>query len=153
MTTTVLRTAFREELMDIISDPFESAQLAVQARIEQVLDAATAKDFDRLASYHLVGPKFTKFDDVEPLDRQDAESGMRLEMEQFTGMEDFHGRFDDLKIDVFGPVAIATGIFVWDCRAEGEVLSGRSRSTLVFAESNKQWVIAHEHHSPFPTNG
>ncbi|WP_424347018.1 hypothetical protein [Kocuria sp. CH-021] len=61
----------------------------------------------------------TVFDDVEPLDRQDAETSMRLEMEQFTGMEDFHGRFDDLKIDVFGPVAIATGIFVWDCRVEG----------------------------------
>lgn len=138
--------------MDIIADPFESAQAAVQARIEQVLDAVTAKDFDRLASYHLAGPKFSKFDDVDPLDRQDAETGMRMEVEQFTGMEDFHGRFDDLKIDVFGPVAIATGIFVWDCRAEGEVLSGRTRSTLVFVDSNEQWVIAHEHHSPFPTN-
>ena len=107
MADTVLWKAFREELMDIIADPFEAAQASVQTRIEQVLDAATAKDFDRLASYHLAGPKFTKFDDVEPLDRQDAETGMRLEVEQFTGMEDFHGRFDDLKIDVFGPVAIA----------------------------------------------
>lgn len=139
--------------MDIITDPFESAQVSVQARIEQVLGAVTAKDFDRLASYHLVGPKFTKFDDVEPLGRQDAETGMRLEVEQFSGMEDFHGRFDDLKIDVFGPVAIATGIFVWDCRLEGELVSGRTRSTLVFVDSNEQWVIAHEHHSPLPTNG
>ncbi|MFF0903226.1 UNVERIFIED_CONTAM: nuclear transport factor 2 family protein [Kocuria sp. CPCC 205316] len=137
--------------MDIIADPCESAQASVQARIEQVLDAVAAKDFDRLASYHLAGPKFTKFDDVEPLDRQDAETGMRLEAEQFTGMEDFHGRFDDLKIDVFGPVAITTGIFVWDCRVEGEVASGRTRSTLVFVNSNEQWLIAHEHHSPFPT--
>ncbi|KUG56335.1 hypothetical protein AVL61_14580 [Kocuria rosea subsp. polaris] len=138
--------------MDIIADPFESAQASVQARIEQILDAATAKDFDRLAAYHLAGPKFSKFDDVEPLDRQDAETSMRLEAEQFTGMEDFHGRFDDLKIDVFGPVAIATGIFVWDCRVEGDVVSGRNRSTVVFVDSHGQWLIAHEHHSPFPTN-
>ncbi|MFE7632019.1 nuclear transport factor 2 family protein [Kocuria sp. NPDC057446] len=153
MADTVLRKAFQEELMDIIADPFESAQASVQARIEQVLDAVTVKDFDRLASYHLAGPKFTKFDDVEPLDRQDAETGMRLEVKQFTGMKDFHGRFDDLKIDVFGPVAIATGIFVWDCQIEGDVVSGRTRSTLVFVDSNGQWVIAHEHHSPLPTNG
>ena len=152
MADTVLWKAFREELMDIIADPFEAAQASVQTRIEQVLDAATAKDFDRLASYHLAGPKFTKFDDVEPLDRQDAETGMRLEVEQFTGMEDFHGRFDNLKIDVFGPVAITTGIFVYDCRFEGEAVSGRSRSTLVFVDSNGQWLIAHEHHSPFPTD-
>lgn len=64
---------------DIIAAPFESAPAAVQAKIEQVLDAVTAEDFDRLASYHLTGPKFTTFDDVEPLDRQDAETGMRLE--------------------------------------------------------------------------
>ena len=59
MADTVLWKAFREELMDIIADPFEAAQASVQTRIEQVLDAATAKDFDRLASYHLAGPKFT----------------------------------------------------------------------------------------------
>ena len=153
MADTVLWKAFQEELMDIIADPFEAAQASVQARIEQVLDAVTAKDFDRLASYHLAGPKFTKFDDVEPLDRQDAETGMRLEVQQFTGMEDFHGRLDNLKIDVFGPVAIATGIFMWDCQFEGEFVSGRSRSTLVFVDSNGQWLIAHEHHSPLPTNG
>ncbi|WP_165979695.1 nuclear transport factor 2 family protein [Kocuria rosea] len=139
--------------MDIIADPFEAAQASVQARIEQILEAVTAQDFDRLASYHLAGPKFTKFDDVEPLDRQDAETGMRLEVEQLTGMEDFHGRFDNLKIDVFGPVAVATGIFVWDCQVEGEFVSGRSRSTLVFVDSNEQWLIAHEHHSPLSTNG
>jgi ketosteroid isomerase-like protein len=144
--------AFREELMDIIADPFESAQADVQARIEQILDAVTAKDFDRLASYHLAGPKFTKFDDVEPLGRQDAETGMRMEAEQFTGLEDFHGRFDDLKIDVFGPVAIITGIFVYDCRLEGEPVSGRTRSTLVFVDNGEQWLIAHEHHSPFPAS-
>jgi hypothetical protein len=62
----------------------------VDARIGQILDAVTAKDFDPLVSYHLAGPKFTKFDDIEPLDRQDAGTGMRLEVEQFTRMEDFH---------------------------------------------------------------
>ena len=139
--------------MDIIADSFEFTQAAVQARIEQVLNAVTAKDFDRLASYHLAGPKFSKFDDVEPFDRQDAETGMRMEVEQFTGMEDFHGQFEDLKIDVFGPVAITTGIFVYDCRIEGEPVAGRTRSTLVFVDNGEQWLIAHEHHSPFPATG
>lgn len=148
-----LRKAFQEEWVDLIADPFESAQAAVQARTEQVLHAVTAKDFDRLASYHLAGPKFSKFDDVEPLDRQDAKTGMRLEVEQFTGMEDFHGRFDDLKIDVFGPVAVTTGIFVWNCQIEGDVVAGRTRSTLVFVDDGEQWLIAHEHHSPFPATG
>lgn len=135
--------------MNIITDPFESSQASARARIGEILDAAKAKDFPRLASYHLQGPKFTKFDDTEPLERQDAELGMRLEVEQFGGMEDFHGWFDDLKVDVFGPVAIVTGILVWECTLQGEPVSGRSRSTVVLVDSDGEWLIAHEHHSPF----
>ncbi|GAB2611591.1 hypothetical protein GCM10009696_16460 [Kocuria himachalensis] len=136
--------------MDLFTDAFESSQAEVEARIEQILDAVRTKDFDRLASYHLVGPKFSNFDDVEPLERQDGQTSMRLEAEQFAGMENFHGRFEDVKIDVFGPVAIMTGILVWDCTIAGNALSGRTRSTMVFVDKDEQWLITHEHHSPFP---
>ncbi len=134
---------------DIVTDPFAASQAAVARRIDQILAAVTAKDFDRLAGYHLAGPKFTKFDDAEPLDRQDAATSARMEAEQFTAVEDLDARFDDLKIDVFGPVAIATGVFVWDCTVEGRPVSGRTRSTVVFVAHGAQWLIAHEHHSPF----
>lgn len=133
---------------DIITDPFEASQAEVAARLQQILDAATVKDLDRLASYHLTGPKFTKFDDAEPFDRQDAETAMNSEAEQFAAIEDFHGRLDDLKIDVFGPVAIVTAMLVWNAKAEGESVSGRSRTTLVFVERQGEWLIAHEHLSP-----
>jgi ketosteroid isomerase-like protein len=134
---------------DMFTDAFETSQAAVAARLEQILEAATVKDLDRLAGYHLAGPKFTKFDDVEPLGRQDAETAMRSEAEQFAAIDDFHGRFGDLKIDVFGPVAIATAVLVWDARTEGESVSGRTRTTLVFVERGGEWLIAHEHLSPF----
>ena len=32
------------------------------------------------------------------------------------------------------------------------IASGRNRSTVVFVDSHGQWLIAHEHYSPFPTN-
>ncbi|MFI7581931.1 nuclear transport factor 2 family protein [Kocuria kalidii] len=134
---------------DIVADTFESSQAAVAARIDEILDAVFAKDFDRLESYHLAGPKCTKFDDAEPLDRQDAETSARMEAEQFAAVEELQARFDDLKIDVFGPVAITTGTFVWDCTVDGHPVSGRTRSTVVFVEHAGQWLIAHEHHSPF----
>ncbi|MCJ8505351.1 nuclear transport factor 2 family protein [Kocuria flava] len=134
---------------DIVADPFESSQAAVAARIGEILDAVVRKDFERLAGYHLDGPKFTKFDDVEPLERQDAATSARLEEEQFSGVEDLQATFDGLQIDVFGPVAVATGVFVWSCLAEGRRVSGRSRTTLVFVDHGGQWLIAHEHSSPF----
>jgi ketosteroid isomerase-like protein len=133
---------------DVIHEQFEASQQAVAARIDQILDAVTVKDFDRLASYHLDGPKFTKFDDVEPLGRQDAETAIRTEVEQFTAVEDLDARIEDLQIDVFGPVAIATGVFQGQARVGDEVASFATRTTLVFVDNAGDWLIAHEHHSP-----
>lgn len=134
---------------DIVADAFEASQAAVAARIDEILDAAISKDIDRLMSYHLDGPKFTKFDDEEPLDRQAAETSARREAEQFAVMDELRARYDGLRIDVFGPVAIATGVFVWEGTANGTSFSGRNRSTVVFVEHGGQWLITHEHYSPF----
>lgn len=133
----------------ILTDPFEAAQAAVAARIAEILDACRVQDFDRLAAYHLAGPKFSKFDDAEPLDRQDAETAMRAEVEGFSALEDFDGHLDDLKIDVFGPVAITTGVFRATFRIGDDPLSVATRTTVVFVDADGDWLIAHEHHSPF----
>src|SRR6059036_12549 len=50
-------------------DSQEQAQ--VQQTLYQIFDAAEKKDFKRLDSYHLYGPKFTKFAPEQP-GRQDA---------------------------------------------------------------------------------
>lgn len=133
---------------DLITDPFTGAQSAVRARLDEILDACRSKDFDRLAGYHLSGPKFSKFDDEGPQARQGDQSGMQGEINAFRPLEDFDGRFDDLKVDVFGPVAIATGIFRCTFILEGENGSAQSRSTVVLVDDEGDWLIAHEHHSP-----
>jgi ketosteroid isomerase-like protein len=135
---------------DVLSDPFPEAQAAITARIDEIVDACVAKDFDRLATYHLAGPKFSKFDDVEPLDRQDDETAMRSEIEQFGAIDDLALHADELKVDVFGPVAVTTCAFRASFRCQGEQQSSRIRSTLVFVDAgNGNWLICHEHHSPF----
>ena len=133
---------------DFISDPFLEAQAAVRARLDEILDACRAKKFDRLASYHLSGPKFSKFDDEGPQGRQDDKSGMQGEIDTFSALDAFDGRFDDLKVDVFGPVAIATSTVRYSFTMDGEHGSGQSRSTLVLVDNAGDWLIAHEHHSP-----
>lgn len=137
---------------DIITETFESSQVAVAARIDEILDACQAKDFDRLASYHLAGPKFTKFDDEGPQVRQDSTTAMQAEIDAFRPLEDFTGWFEDLKIDVFGDVAVATGIFRCAFRVAGKPGTASSRTSAVFVDNNGQWLIAHEHNSPFLTS-
>ena len=43
----------------------------IERRLQEVLVAAESKDFDRLESYHLYGPKFTRFSGAS-VARQDA---------------------------------------------------------------------------------
>ncbi len=137
---------------NVITDLFPEAQAAVERRLQEIMDAAQTKDVDRLESYHHYGPKFTKFDDFEPLERQDAEATRRLEREAILGVEEFSPQVVDLKVDVFGPVALATFVMAYDVAADGERHAFRARATMVFANEGGEWLVVHEHFSPFVAN-
>jgi ketosteroid isomerase-like protein len=137
---------------DIIHGLFETEQREVTATLHGIMEAVQGKDFPRLAGYHLHSPKFTKFDDFEPLDRQDVATAQQSEEEGLGGVESFRYRLDDLKVDVFGSVAVATFVFDYGFEADGEPVSVRARSTMVFVDDDGAWKIAHEHFSPFKAN-
>jgi hypothetical protein len=137
----------------ILTKPYPSEQLEVERRLEDIMSAARRQAIDELESYHAFGPKFTKFDDFEPLERQDGETTRRLEREAILGVNEFDPRLVDLKVDVFGPVAVTT--FVMDYRVvdnQDERHSFRARATLVLAREEGEWLIVHEHFSPFVAN-
>ncbi len=138
--------------IDVIEDLFEAEQQEVADALHAIMDAAKAKDFPLLASYHLHSPKFTKFDDFEPLDRQDAAAAQLSEEEGLGSVENFRYQLRDLKIDVFGRTAVATFVFVYGFRADGEEISLKARATMVFVNPDNSWLIAHEHFSPFKSN-
>src|SRR3990170_3252658 len=128
----------------VIEGTYPEEQAKVEERLQEIMSAAQNKDIDRLESYHLFGPKFTKFDDFEPLDRQDAETTRRLEREAITGVKEFTPNVTNLKVDVFGPVAVTTFVFEYSITTEDdEELSVRARSTMVFAKDGPEWKIVH----------
>ncbi len=137
----------------ILTEPYPSEQLEVERRVEDIMSAARTQAIDELESYHAFGPKFTKFDDFEPLERQDGETTRRLEREAILGVKEFDPRLVDPKVDVFGPVAVTT--FVMDYRVvddEGDRQTFRARATMVLAKEEGGWLIVHEHFSPFVAN-
>ncbi len=136
----------------VIAGRDEADQLAVADRVQEIFEAARVKDFDRLAGYHLYGPKFTKFDDFEPLDRQDAAVAQKAEEEGLGGVTDFRYTLEDLKIDIFGATAITTFILDSGFVVDGETIDTRARGTLVLINEGGGWRIAHEHFSPFKSN-
>jgi hypothetical protein len=137
----------------ILVEPYAQEQLAVERRIEDIMSAARRQAADELESYHAFGRKFTKFDDFEPLERQDADTTRRLEREAILGVEEFDPRVVDLKVDVFGPVAVSTFVMDYTVLAEGERHELRARGTLVLANEGNDWLIVHEHFSAFVANG
>ncbi len=137
----------------ILVEPYAQEQLEVERRIEDIMSAARRRAVDELESYHAFGRKFMKFDDFEPLERQDADTTRRLEREAILGVEEFDPRVVDLKVDVFGPVAVTTFVMDYAVVAEGERHELRARGTLVLANEGGEWLIVHEHFSPFVANG
>ena len=138
--------------MDPITEPFPERQEQVRRTLEALVDAVHAKDADRLESIHLYGPKFTKFDDFEPLERVDAETCRASERSGLLAAERVRYRFEDLKVDVFDRVAIATFLLHEEIRADGRDVTALARSTLVFVLDGDRWRITHEHFSPFKAN-
>lgn len=135
-----------------IDDPCETDQLAVIARVREIFAAAQAKEFERLAGYHLYGPKFTKFDDFEPLERQDAAGARQSEEDGLGAVTDFHYDLEDLKVDVFGTTAVTTFVLDYGFAVDDETIDARARATLVLVNDDGGWRIVHEHFSAFQSN-
>jgi ketosteroid isomerase-like protein len=129
----------------------------VKNAILRIFDAARNRDFVTLGKMHLHSDEFSKFDDSAPFVRQDIEDASTHEEAAYSAITDFNFGVEDLKIDVFGKIAVATfyldysGMFVNDYRFEGSPVKARSRVTMVFLHKGEEWLIVHEHFSLFPS--
>ncbi|MEW6155917.1 MAG: nuclear transport factor 2 family protein [Verrucomicrobiota bacterium] len=115
--------------------------------MQEIFRAAEQKDFTRLDTYHFYGPKFTKFSGSSA-ERLDADAGRKGEHEGLGAISGLTMKAEQLKIDVFGEVAIATFLLDYEFVAANETIHRKERSTLVFVKHDRSWKIAHEHLSP-----
>ena len=122
------------------------SQAQVRKRVDEIWDSAGKRDFERLRSYHLYGPKFTEFKDGAP--RGDAVSGEQGEREFFSALSDQKVVMNDLAVNVFGDVAIATFHGDFSGVLGGQPIAAKVQATMVFANDHDQWKVVHEHFSP-----
>lgn len=126
-------------------------QVRIARRLGEVFDAAEKKDLARLDGYHLSGPHFTRFSAAPP-GRQDAASSRKGEHDGLKAISELKLRANDLKIDMFGNVAVATFHLDSSFKAAGAAHQKLDQGTLVFVKDHGDWKIAHEHFSPFNVN-
>jgi len=63
-------------------------------------------------------------------------------------MTDFKYNLQDLKVNVFGDVAIATFHGDFGGKMGQDTLSFKLQNTMVFVKDGDAWKIVHEHFSP-----
>jgi ketosteroid isomerase-like protein len=134
---------------NLITDPFADKQAVIAQTVQDIFKSGKAKDFAVLEAFHLNSPKFTKFDDGEPMTRQDYAQNQKGEKDGFSALESFDYTIVDLKVDVFDKVAVATFIMDYAIQVQGTKMAAKSRATLVFVEDAGKWKITHEHFSSF----
>jgi len=131
-----------------LTGDYPDERAGIESRLSEILDAAEKKDLERLDSYHFYGPKFTKFG--TPAGRLDATTARQEEHQGLSRISDLSMRTEDLKIDVFGDVGVATFIMHSDFKAGTNTFHQKARGTLVFVKDGGFWRITHEHFSSPP---
>ena len=104
-------------------------------------------NIEGLQAAHLDSDKFTKFG-PRSFERQDVASTNASEAAFFGTISDFDQEIQDLKIDVFGDVGIATYYPHVSFVQDGVEKTGSGRQTLVFLRTADGWKIVHEHGTP-----
>jgi len=136
--------------------PDDKDRKDIKALIDAFFDAGKNKDLTNLSGFHSSPATFSKFDENPPYTRQDSEEALVYEQAAFANISDYSYTIEDLRIDLFGDVAVATfylgykGIFINDYSFEGSPVSSRARVTMVVVRTPMAWKIAHEHFSKYP---
>lgn len=140
-------TGSRDPKPDLINDPFPEAQAELREVIQTIVDDDMKANIEGLQAIHLKSDKFTKFGPRE-FDRQEVASANESEAAFFSSVEDLTMEVKDLKIDVFGDVAVATYYPHVTFVRDGEKTRTSGRQTLVFLRTPGGWKIVHEHGTP-----
>ncbi len=136
--------------IDFINELFLAEQGEIKMALKDLFQGVKDLDADKLISYHHYGSKFTDFKDGGP--RGNSETNEAGERGFVGAISDFEHDLNDLKINVFGDVAVVT--FHADFRPiiNGNELHIVEQATVIWVKVNGDWKITHEHFSPLIPN-
>lgn len=132
---------------ELINGEFEEAQIEIQQTLEAMKESVRVGDIEKLISFHAYGPKFTEFKNGEP--RNGSEVNETYERGVFGSVTEIEKMdMNDLKIAVYGDVAIVTYHADYDLKFEEYLVEFNDQVSLIFVNTDDGWKIVHEHRSP-----
>ena len=140
----------------MMSNLSENDETLIQRAVYRAFEIGKSKDLQSIQSMHYNDKRFSKFGDTPPYMRMDYDEACMHEELYFASVSDYNFNIEELSVDIFGDVGIATflneqtGMLVDDYSFTGRTMSVKSRATMVFQKKNSQWLIIHEHFSRMP---
>ena len=131
---------------DLAHHPFPEAQAELREVLKNIINDGETKNVAGLRASHVNTDKFTKFGG-RVYDRMNFEECTADETASRLSVESYRHEARDVKIDVFGDVAIMTYYPHVTAKKDGEVIQYSLRQTLVFLKTADGWKIIHEHQS------
>ena len=133
-------------IRDVAHYPFPEAQAELRQTLEAIINDAETVNMQGLRDAHLNSDKFTKFSG-STYERRNFEQTVESETAAITSRQDYKYEAKDLKIDVFGEVAVMTYYSDRSYKEDGELIQYSARQTFVFLKTADGWKIVHEHKS------
>ena len=134
----------------------ENDDSLIKKTVYRAFEIGKSKDLQSIQSMHYNDKRFSKFGDTPPYMRMDFNDACMHEELYFASVSDYNFKIEDLRVDIFGDVGIATflieqtGMLVDDYSFTGRTMSVKSRATMVLQKKDSQWLIVHEHFSKVP---
>jgi len=129
---------------DIVHDRFPQAEEEVRAVMRKLSREVVTGNVDAFPTHHLNSPKFSKFGPRRH-ERQTIEETNVSERDFWASITNVTLDTRDMKVDVFGDVAVVTYYPHVTFKKDGKLIKSDGRQTLVFVKTNDGWLIAHEH--------
>ena len=134
----------------------ESDESIIKRMVYKAFEIGKSKDLQSIQRMHYNDKRFSKFGDTPPYMRMDYNETCMHEELYFASVSDYDFKIEDLRVDLFGDMAIATfiiehtGMLVDDYSFTGRTMNVKSRATMVFQKKGSEWLIVHEHFSKIP---
>jgi ketosteroid isomerase-like protein len=132
---------------ELAHEPYPEAQAQLRAVLTEMVHDAETGDLERLRAAHLASAMFTKFG-ARSFERRNVEECNASEADFFTSRQNLGFEMKEVKINVFGHVAVITCYNHASYDLDGDRQEGIARNTLVFLKTAEGWKFVHEHVTP-----
>ncbi|MCX2719303.1 YybH family protein [Lentiprolixibacter aurantiacus] len=135
-------------VVDLINDDFPEAKKEITATMEAIFESVKDGDIDKLIAFHAYSPKFTEFKGGAP--RNGAAENEEFERNTFGAVtEVIKMDTNDMQIAVYGDVANVTFHSDFHLKFGEDLAVVNDQISLLFVKnSDGEWKIVAEHHSP-----